>query len=87
MSNFEVASSFRGIPQKNYFVMAAEAKAAADAAADIDDSIKRKRIRISLRTGTLNKCTNISATSIFLSDCANDTGLLPQFAVSSSQQQ
>ena len=42
--NFEVASfsSFRDI-KKKHFVTAAEA-----AAADIDDSIKRKHIRVSL---------------------------------------
>ena len=47
--NFEVASfsSFRNI-KKNHFVTAA-----AEAAADIDDSIKRKRIR-----GSLNKIKN-----------------------------
>ena len=47
MVNFEVANSsgFRDI-KKNHFVTAAEA-------ADIDDSIKRKRIRVSLN-GTLN---------------------------------
>ena len=41
--NFEVASSssFRNIP-KNHFVTAA-------AEADIDDSIKRKRIRVSIK--------------------------------------
>ena len=43
MLNFEVSefSSFRDI-KKNHFV------AAAEAAADIDDSITRKRIRVSL---------------------------------------
>ena len=47
MVNFEVASSnsFRDI-QKNHFVTAAEA---AEEEADIDDSIKRKRIRVSLK--------------------------------------
>ena len=46
MLNFEVASfsSFRDIPQ-NHLVTATDA-----AAADIDDSIKRKRIRVSLKT-------------------------------------
>ena len=45
MLNFEVASfsGFRDIPT-NHFVTAAEAAAEAD----IDDSIKRKRIRVSL---------------------------------------
>ena len=47
MVNFEIASSnsFRDTP-KNHFVTAAEAAAAA--AADINDSIKRKRVRVSL---------------------------------------
>ena len=41
--NFEVASSnsFRDIPKQNHFLTA-------EAAADIDDSIKRKRFRVSL---------------------------------------
>ena len=46
--NFEVAifSSFRDIQNKSFFVTAA----AAAGEADIDDGIKRKRIRVSLKT-------------------------------------
>ena len=48
MLNFEIAisNSFRDIP-KNHFVTAE-----AEPAADIDDSIKRKRIRVSLKNDT-----------------------------------
>ena len=48
MLNFEVASSksFRDI-QKAHFVMAEAAAETAEA--DIDDSIKRKRIRVSIK--------------------------------------
>ena len=49
MVNFEVASSnnFRDI-QNNNFLTAAEA-------ADIDDSIKRERIRVSLYNNVINR--------------------------------
>ena len=51
MLNFEVASfsTFQDIPTKNHFVTAAEA--------DIDDSMKRKRICFSLKNGSLFRKT------------------------------
>ena len=54
--NFEVACfiSFRCIP-KNHFMTTAEA------AADIDDSTKRKRIRVSLKNGRNSASDGVAA--------------------------
>ena len=56
MLNFEADSfsSFRDI-KKNHFV-----KAAAASEADNDGSIKRKRIRVSLKNGTLSGTVGLS---------------------------
>ena len=57
--NFEVASSysFRDI-RNNHFVTAVAEAAVVVAAADVDDSIKRKRIRVSLKKALADNDTS-----------------------------